>query len=350
MSSEIVSHDVLLGAAWGCLSHPSYKNPCYTIAFPTNEVLVDTFGAADFVVLDGLPDVLQSPSPPPVAWLVSARISAVQDRSLLPAKSWAIYLHIVDKEDFETVIYIGSGTESTYGIRLRFKDYANEHAIPQGLQDALDDGYKITRSVLLLYCPIPEPAQQPIVRALLHVLEAAFHALFWSMRSSEASYGHLADNRIWDVESFPWRGLCTHSPLLEGIAGLDFSPEELESIAEARRTRKNATLRTWAKARLAANRANPTPEFRAERTKINKRRYKSRKAQRDSDVANNVHYCHLCEKPYTSAKELENHYKTPLHTKRAARGSKDFHCPHCTFTAPNRTRINRHIATHRISN
>lgn len=348
MSDSI--HDVLLTVSWGCLSHESYKSPSFTTAFPTNETLVETFDAAQFIFCDGLKKVLSSSSPPSVAWLVSVRISAVQDRKLLPTKSWGIYLHILKKTGCQTLIYVGVATESNLGLRQRFKDYALRHAISQEILSALKDGYDITCSVLLLHCPIPEPAYQPIIRALLLVLETAFHAIFWSMRSLDTNYGHLADNRIWPVSSFPWRGLCTHSPLLEGVQGLDLTQEQLEAIAKSRRERKNAILRAWSKAKLKANRANPTPEFVAERKKINKRRYKRKKAQRDSDVANAVYRCDLCGKNYTSAKELDNHRKTPLHIKREARGSKDFHCPHCSFTAPTTFRINRHIATHNRRN
>lgn len=339
--------DILLTVAWGCLSHDSFKNPCFNIAFPSNELLVETFNNAEIVLCDGLDKVLKSTSPPTVAWLVSARISAVHDRSLLPAKSWGIYLHILKKSKYKTRIYIGVATESLYGLRSRFKDYANEHAISQKLINSLNDGYKIVRSVILLHCPIPEPASQPLFRALLLALETAFHAIFWAMWNPEKSYGQLSDNRIWSVSSFSWQGLGTHSPLLESVQGLDLTDEQLDAIAKARRERKNAVLRHWAKAKLKENRANPTPEFLAERTKINKRRHKTRKAQREHDVANAVHRCDLCEKNYTSAKELANHKSTPLHLRREARGSKDFKCPHCSFAAPNKTRINRHIATHK---
>lgn len=322
LAAPDVEHGVLLAVTWGCLSHKSYHNPCYKVAFPTNDLVVETFKAADIVWCDGLSDVLRSSSAPPLAWLVSVRISALHDRKILPAKSWGIYLHILEKPGCRTLIYIGSATESTIGLRNRFKDYAIKHAVAQEVLDALNDDYKITRSVILGHCPIPEPTQQPITRALLLALEAAFNAIFWSMSSRRASYGHLAANRIWPMSS-QWDGLNGHSPLLEGVRGLDHTPEELADIAKARKDRQNEILRNWAKAKLKADRANPTPEFREQRTKINKRRYKRRKAQREDALANGTHRCHLCERNYPSAKELRTHKTRPLHTDREARQATD---------------------------
>ncbi len=42
-------------------------------------------------------------------------------------------------------------------------------------------------------------------------------------------------------------------------------------------------------------------------------------------MANQVHYCELCEKSYTSVKELVHHQKTSLHLRRVARGEITFH-------------------------
>ena len=46
-------------------------------------------------------------------------------------------------------------------------------------------------------------------------------------------------------------------------------------------------------------------------------------------MENKEHYCELCEKSYTSARELEHHQKTSLHLRRVARGEKDFSCAPC---------------------
>lgn len=337
--------DALLDIAWSCLSHEAYTNPCFDLAFPTFEAFSTAFTSSGLTFCAGLSDVIEADDPPPVSWFVEVRDSFVEDCKLVPAKTWALYLHVMSKPGCPTLLYIGSATESTSGLRRRLKDYRLRHAISTEVLGALNDGYDITCTVLLAECSLPAPAGQPVLRALFLVLEAAFDAIFWPMRNNSTSYGQLGDNVIWPPSSLSWSGLCTHSPLIEGIKGLDLSSAELEKAAEIRRLKKNENLRAWTKERNKAMRANPTPEFKAERTKINKRRYKSKKAKRDSDVANAAHHCDLCDKNYTSAKELENHKQTPLHTKRAERGQKDFICAPCDSSFPNRVRFERHCAS-----
>lgn len=123
----------------------------------------------------------------------------------------------------------------------------------------------------------------------------------------------IGDNAFYDWSELPWEGLCTHSPINEGVDGVELSPDELEAVAERRRKRKSVLLCAWSKADNARKRADTTPEFTALRKKINKRRYISKKAKRDSDVAKKVHCCQLCQKTYTGAKELVNHEATQLH-------------------------------------
>ena len=160
--------------------------------------------------------------------------------------------------------------------------------------------------------------------------------------STTFKYGQLGDNAIWDREELPWCGLCTHSPLLENVKDLQLTPEELDAIVEEERNHKNSSLRARAKADNAKKRANPTPEFAAQRTKINKSRQKSKKWQCDAAVENKTRYCELCEKSYTSATELEHHGTTTLHLGRVARGGKDFSFAPCGVSYPNKTRYNRH--------
>ena len=56
-------------------------------------------------------------------------------------------------------------------------------------------------------------------------------------------YEHLGDYSVWDRAELPYGGLCTHSPLLEKLDGLQFTVEELNAIAEQRRLHKNELLR-----------------------------------------------------------------------------------------------------------
>lgn len=335
---------LLLNAVWSLLAHQSYHNPTFDTVFTSHDVLVSLFSTAGFVLLPDLERVL-SGSRPSLSWFSSSGFSIFHQQDRVPYKSWGVYLHVFVKPGFLPLFYCGSATSSELGLRGRFKDYRIMHAVSQEVMAAHNDGFVLDHTLVLLHCPIPQPADQPRVRALCLALEAAFSAIFWSMLSTTTDYGHLRDNAIWSLEDLPWSGLCTHSALLESVSGVELTAEELAAVAEQRRLRKNEVLRAWAKADNVRQRANPTPEFTAKRTRINARRYKGKKKQRDEAVANKTHFCDLCEKSYTSAAELENHRKTPLHLRRLARGEKGFTCAPCDASFPNKTRYDRHCAT-----
>jgi hypothetical protein len=240
------------------------------------------------------------------------------------------------KPGFLPLINIGSATATDLGLRARFKDYRLLHTTTsQPILDAINDGYVLGHGIVLAHCPIPQPADQPLIRAVCPAFEAGFSAIFWCMLSKTNNYGHLGDSSIWDREELPWGGLCTHSPLIESCKGQQLTPGQLDAIAEERRIYKNTCHRAWSKADNAKKRANPTPEFAAQRTKINKSKYKNKK--RDAAVANKIHNCESCEKCYTSATELEKHRQTPLHRRRNDRGEKNFSCAPCGISYPNKS-------------
>ena len=108
-----------LSVCWGLLSHQSYKNPCYAVAFPTKESLSDFLNAAGLIFCGGLAHVLDSSAPPSVTWLVSVRISAVKDHKLAPNKSWGIYLHVGISMRCRLVHGAVSTCRGMYSIRLR---------------------------------------------------------------------------------------------------------------------------------------------------------------------------------------------------------------------------------------
>jgi hypothetical protein len=62
--------ELLLDVAWGCLSHPSYHNPQFDIAFSSEDDFVSTFNASGLLFCSGLLDTIQT-GPPSLAWLAS---------------------------------------------------------------------------------------------------------------------------------------------------------------------------------------------------------------------------------------------------------------------------------------
>ncbi|KAH8732765.1 Hsp70 protein-domain-containing protein [Phaeosphaeriaceae sp. PMI808] len=273
-------------ASWGCLSHSSYVTPQFKTLFPTQEEFIESFDSAEFSLDSDVLDIIQSSSPPPSAWFASIGFDPIEDQESIPRGSWALYLHVYAKDD-HIRLYIGSAT-SADGARRRFKDYRCAHAVSQTILDSLKHGWVHSYSIILGHCPIPLPSEQPRIRGVCLVLEAAFSAIFWPMLSQTTVYGQLGDNAIWDRSGLPWGGLCTHSPLLETIRGLDLPPDQLDAIAEQRKQRTRERNRDWVKADNARHRANPTPEFAAYRTKLNARKYIVRRKRIDADVVDNI--------------------------------------------------------------
>ncbi|KAE8822878.1 hypothetical protein HRS9139_10218 [Pyrenophora teres f. teres] len=288
--SEHLMDSMLHDIAWNCLAHESYHNPSFDAAFPTRDAFVSAFDSLGFEFCPGLLDVVASDDPPTLDWFKSVGLDIFADKDQIPHKSWGIYMHFYVKPEREALTYVGSATAAAFGIRARLKDYRTLHAMSQTILDAIRNGYTLDHAVILGHCPIPPPSRQPILRGVCLSTETAFHAIFWPMRSKDKEYGHLGDQQLWDPEDLSYGGLCTHSPLLESLDGLELTAEELDIIAETRRRRKNELLAKWCRDDNIKQRANPTPEFRAKRRAINKARYKTRKRKRDADVANKAHY------------------------------------------------------------
>src|SRR5262249_52640376 len=146
------------------------------------------------------------------------------------------------KQGFPPLLYIGSGTGAAQGVRSRLYEHMRKYQIPHYIVKAYRDGYEVTHTTLLAYCPIPAPADIPTFRHVVVTLEAALCSVFWPMFHRDKSYGfdHLCP---WPRETFEWNGLCSHSPLLELVHGnVNLTPEQLEDMAAA--TRENARRRS----------------------------------------------------------------------------------------------------------
>ena len=136
-----------------------------------------------------------------------------------------------------------AATASEFGIRARFKDYRNMHAVFQQTLDAIQDGFVLDYRIILASSPIPQPADQPRVRALYIVLEAALQPFFgvWclllpTMDAWATVQSGIARNSL-DMDY-----ALIRSPLLENFKNLQVTPEELNAIAEEKQNHKNSYL------------------------------------------------------------------------------------------------------------
>jgi hypothetical protein len=87
---------------WACLSTTSekLKHPIFSKALLSQDLLEELLSDASTMFAPGLYQVLQSATPPPVAFFKSLR-TEVEER-------WGIYALVLEKADHRSKIYIGS--------------------------------------------------------------------------------------------------------------------------------------------------------------------------------------------------------------------------------------------------
>ena len=163
-------------------------------------------------------------------------------------------------------------------------EYWNDKNFVYYCRQALLDGYVHSHTAMLAHCPIPKDVDQPFIRTIVVLVEAAFACIFWSMRFRHKSYG-FADDCPWPRESFTYNGHCSHSPLLEGENAqnrLLLSPEQLEEEAAATKEKNRTYQLQYGK----ALRANPTPQYKHTSDRNNKKQ-KTRTQKRQTDAVAN---------------------------------------------------------------
>ena len=147
-------------------------------------------------------------------------------------KAWGVYI-VVKKTNDIPLIYIGSGTSVRGGVSTRLREYnlGRDKALSNYVNAAIQNGYEIIHKGLLVWCPIPSPANIPIFRLLFIAMETAFNFLFWSMKSEGKDYGR-GNCCPWPRDSFSYNGFYGYSFLVQLVAGnFDLSNEQLEAMA-----------------------------------------------------------------------------------------------------------------------
>ncbi|KAI5370716.1 Putative translation protein, beta-barrel domain superfamily [Septoria linicola] len=306
----------------------------------------------DLKLAPGLDSVLSSDSPPSLDFFRS-----LPQPSNSPGQ-WGVYVLLLEREGSKPRLYIGSGTELT--------------------QKALDDGYTISSFGMLCWIDLPPAAQVLRQRARILVLEALMSIYFRACRKSIIDELYLDDFHIWDRDDVPWDPLCTHLSLCEKVAAnINFTDEELERIAVARRERNMITTQRHRKRKreedeaaclkqgldqinawsarnpgrvneIAAdvrNKAKDQARFRCDTcdhnaatqyaldehlksarhvdavqnggpvTKELGAKYLRRKQQRALSLANKEFFCSTCNKPYPDVVSLGRHNTSKAHLK-----------------------------------
>ncbi|OAL35812.1 hypothetical protein AYO20_04962 [Fonsecaea nubica] len=344
---------------WACLSSTAHPHPLFKKFLPSQSAIEILFSALSISFAPGLFEVLQASGPPTVEWFMQ-----------LPThceKVWAIYLLVLWKLGCMPRVYLGSGTEADSGVTVRFKQYDKLIWLPSHVQESLGEGYQIVHKGVLVWMPIPPPAEVPVLRLLFVCLEGA---LTFALRalSKRANYtAALADLCPWDRNSLEYEGLCSHNPLVDPVKGqFDLTPGEREEHAQELKDRKyilNLEGRERRKAedpeayRLEANRhranfVKNNPESAKNSTQRHK--VKAREEKR--------FYCNVCHVAFTNSTNLRNHLATKRHENKVkdAKGTpryisptmkiqnrikaqKRHYCELCDFAAPTPFALKKHI-------
>ncbi|KAF5555762.1 heat shock 70 kDa [Fusarium phyllophilum] len=276
---------VLFLLCWCLVNIPDYKHPCYKHVFPDFATLGSLLKLAGLSCPSQLSDTLSMATPP----------SLVQLKSLpdeVPIGLWGVYLLIFEKAGCLPAIYIGSGAAQVRGVRKRVLQHrtcdVGSSNCPAGVQKARQDGYTLTHSALLVSCPIPKAEHRPQLHVLIHLLEAAFCAIFWPFPSTDRTFG-LGHYTPWPQESFPW-------------GAIDEEKRERDRVLQVNYHREL--------------RANPTPEFIASRERTWVKQKPATKLRQQEAVANKTYYCAPCRIACRDRTSLVKHQKTPRHKKR----------------------------------
>lgn len=330
--------EVLVHVAWTAIDGHDWINPRFHHALPSMEVLLGVLLSAGLVFCPGLLDVLQSATPPPISWFETLSTT-------IPTGVWAVYVLVLRKDGYRPRIYVGSACATKRGARARMGEYdsLNRTLLPKYVRAFVDDGYDITRKVLLCYCPIPSPVYIPIVRHAMVAIEAAFGCIFSAMYNPNKRYG-FGELYPWprSVHSFEYDGLCSHNPLLDPVEGdLDLTKEDLQAIATATRAKDVAYMLEYGR----NLRANPTEAYRATQSRNNIKQKPATKARQRAAVAAKKYYCGTCKVSCRDNASLVRHNRTPRHFKKLEMGDRDYECEVCDRSFRYKSDYTAHLAS-----
>jgi hypothetical protein len=170
--------DLFIAACCAALHVSTYINPRFRYVLDSDSTVAALFSLAAFTFCPSLLDVVQSAAPPLLSWFKSLPTD-------IPKDPWGIYVIVLEMPGYEPLLYIGSGTASYRGVRVRIKEHHAHKLSPVNVKKALESGYTITHTRLMAYCSIPSPSHCPKIRTVVVALEAVFTALFWAFEPSE---------------------------------------------------------------------------------------------------------------------------------------------------------------------
>lgn len=316
---------------WAVLNVQTYINPLFRQVLPTEDRVHSILRSLGLAFCKEFFDVVQAASPPTIAWFESLPTTR-------PNCSWGIYVHVLKKGGCRDLLYIGSGTAAYRGVKARLSEYDALKCLPHHVRIALDNGYSITHTSLLITCPIPSASDIPASRLAITALEAALSCIFWAMVSQDLKYGfrHLCP---WSPNAFTYGGLCAHSAVMDSVHG-DFSltPAQLKELDDATKAKNQAYQHDYHREK----RANPTPQYTLTHTRNNQMQAPATRARQRTAVSEQKYHCIPCDVSCRDAASLRRHNDTPRHKQRAVRDSGDWTCEPCNISFRYQSNLKQH--------
>ncbi|CAN9367521.1 unnamed protein product [Alternaria alternata] len=314
-----------------------YMNPEFGVLFEKRSSYDSIAACSPLTFAPNLHEVLTSSTPPSLDYFTSLPQAII--------RQWAVYAIVMAKAGEKSGLYIGSGTNGTYGVTTRLSQYKpGGSMLPRFVKRAFEQGYHIAHRGLICLTPLPTPGLAPRVRARFLGLEALFACLFFATvpAITDMYFEHLL---LWKRDQVTWKPLCSHLPLNEKIPGdLEMGFEELEIVA-AMRTRH---LRAYVEKRRADSRAKDPDAYRA-RDRVVKNAWNKAHPGRAVDTARKVRKkakdegrfrCHDCNQNHISQAALNRHFRTDNHADTVA--DPRFRCHACGKSFASQESLDRH--------
>ncbi|KAK2813877.1 hypothetical protein FQN50_000278 [Emmonsiellopsis sp. PD_5] len=214
-------------------------NPVYKTLLGNRQKLDEISTQLPLNFPEHLEDILGAGNPPSKEFFLTLpTLDDVAEKN----KIRGIYAILFEKDGAMSKVYRGSGTCAKQGLHSRFRCYDDNTSssnVPQLVQGALADGYKITAHRVLCWCVIPDVKLIPIARYKMIGVEAVFAYILFAFRLKPDENHQWTTWWPWSWnEVVGWKPLCSHTAVREKPRGnWEMTPEELTNYEASAKDR-----------------------------------------------------------------------------------------------------------------
>lgn len=336
--------DAVILAVWMCwlvlATTPSaLQNRDFAAIFPNPRTLKRVLASCGLEFAPGLLAVLGSPTTPTISFFKTLPLYLVA--------IWAVYLLVLKKRGCRPRIYVGSGTCSVIGVKKRLTQHDKRQEVPRYVQQAYEEGYKLTSTGLLCWAPMPPVLVRVPLRAGFLLLEAVFALKLWAMKSRTKHY-FMPRICLWPIATLEYDDCCGHFSVNENIPAAaeykreNLTPEQIEEIelyyAQKLQEQGRSSMERARANNLASKKyfcdpcslpcCHKTEFAKHKRTQKHKDKVdgvtrvvkNERQAKfRTKNLAERKYFCKLCDRGYNSPEHLTRHLTSKKHLKKVTK-------------------------------